>query len=164
MKVLVDNYKKNNHVEANKYVNNYPRKMLCECCNSELEYEESDIQIGAFGCATVVCPLCGDTNFIDDSGKELTLTVRNVEFPIHFWHTSKETGAVDVCNNKEVKEAIYRAINYFRNNKNEDEYHWFTATGNLYVDVCKMTGDESYEIMITKDYYSTVIPFEAADY
>lgn len=163
MKVLVDNYKKNDYVEMNMQIDSYPREMTCECCNSELEYEESDIKIGAFGCAYVPCPLCGyDKNFIDNSEKELTLTARNVEFPTHFWHTSVETGAVDCCNNEEVKKAIRKAISYFRENK--DAESWITSTGNLCVHVNRFEGDENYDVLVTKDYYETHIPFEAADY
>ena len=162
MKVLVDNYKKNDYVEMNRQIKSYPRKMVCECCNSKLEYEESDIKIGAFGCAYVKCPLCGSTNFVDDGEKELTLTVNNVEFPTHFWHTCKENGAVDCCNNEEIKKYIREGINYFRNNK--DDYSWFTATGNLYIRVDRCDGDESYEVMVTNNYYETSIPFEAIDY
>ena len=162
MKVLVDNYKKNDYVEMNRRIESYPRKMVCECCGSELEYEESDVKVGAFGCAYLTCPLCDSTNFIEDSDKEITLTRNNVEFPTHFWHTSVETGAVDCCNNKNVKDAIYKAIGYFR--KNKDAERWFTATGNLNVCVHRFEGDESYNVVVTKDYYETDIPFEEADY
>ncbi len=161
MKVLVNKYKKDEHVNVK---NDYPKKIVCECCNSELEYEESDIYIGAFGCAYIDCPLCGSDNPINDEKMELTLTKDNIEFPTHFWHTSTETGAVDCCNNEEVKACINAAINYFRRNKNEDDYHWFSETGNLHVEVIRLNGDESYEILVTKDYYSTSIPFEAMDY
>ena len=157
MKVLVNKYNKESIKEAVKST----KKFICEYCGSELEYEESDMRIGAFGCAYIDCPCCGKNNVLyEEDG--ITLTKDNVKFPTHFWHTSKETGAVDCCNNEEVKKDIYRAIDYFRNNK--DEYHWFTACGNLYVDVSRYEGDESYEIMVTKDYYETSIPFEREDY
>jgi Zn finger protein HypA/HybF involved in hydrogenase expression len=163
MKVLVDNYKKNDYVEMNnKYIEPYPRKMTCECCDSKLEYEKSDIKIGVFGCAYITCPLCDSNNFLDDGENELTLTRNNVEFPTHFWHTSMENGAVDVCNNTEVRDAIYKGISYFRENKNAES--WDTAHGNLNVHVRRFSGDENYEITVTKDYYSTCIPFEKADY
>lgn len=163
MKVLVDNYKKNDYVEMNnKYIEPYPRKMMCECCESELEYEKSDIKIGAFGCAYIICPLCGSKNFLDDGENELTLTRDNIEFPTHFWHTCKENGAVDRCNNIEVRNDIKRGIEYFR--KNKAEYHWDTQCGNMYVSVRKLEGDECYEVIVSNNYYSTSIPFEAEDY
>lgn len=162
MKVLKDNYTQSNIDEAAENTKPYPRKMICEHCGSELEYEESDLRVGFLGCAYLDCPLCDGENMIEENENTITLTKDNVEFPAHFWHTSKETGAVDCCNNEAVKNAINRAINYFRANK--DEYHWFTATGNLYVDVSRYEGDESYEVVVTNNYYDTFIPFESDDY
>lgn len=160
MKVLKNNY--NYEEKVIKNTDMYPRKIVCECCESELEYEKSDIKNGAFGCAYITCPLCDSQNFIDDGENELTLTKDNVEFPTHFWHTCKENGAVDNCNSNEVKTAIKRGIGYFRQNKNES--HWSTQCGNMYVSVNRWEDDEQYEINVTNDFYTTDIPFEAADY
>ena len=160
MKVLKNNYKP--VIAPQIETNSYPRKILCECCGSELEYEKEDIRIGAFGCAYIDCPLCDSDNALYDGDCELTLTKDNVEFPAHFWHTCVERGAVDCCNNEEVKRAIHKAILYFRMNKYET--HWSTESGNLYVGVTKYYGDESYEVVVTKDYYETSIPFEKEDY
>lgn len=164
MKVLKDNFtdfEKNIEIENN--TKPYPRFHICEGCLSELEYEKSDLTMGYLGAMYLKCPLCGYNNMMEHSDEAgITLTKDNVQFPVHFWHTSKETGAVDCCNNEEVKECIRKAIDYFRANKNE--YHWFTATGNLYVSVDRYDGDESYEIMVTNNYYETSIPFENVDY
>ena len=162
MKVLKDNYTNSKINEAIAIASPYPRKLICEYCNSELEYEKSDLRIGFLGCAYLDCPLCGRDNMIEENENTITLTKDNVEFPAHFWHTCKENGAHDCCNNNEVKNAINKAIDYFR--KNKDEYHWFTATGNMYVDVIKYEGDESYEVVVTNNYYGTSIPFEREDY
>lgn len=162
MKVLKDNYKKDNYIEETKNVEPYPRKLTCVNCGSELEYEEQDIRIGSLGCVYVDCPLCGYDNMLDSHENELTLTVNNVEFPTHFWHTSKETGAVDCCNNEEVKKRIHEAIDYFRQNK--DEFYWYASSGNLRVSVEKWDGDGQYEVIVTNNYYSTLIPFELEDY
>ena len=162
MKVLKDNYTQSNIDEITENKKPYPRKIVCEHCGSELEYEESDLRIGFLGCAHLDCPLCNGENMIEENENTITLTKENVEFPTHFWHTSKETGAVDCCDNENVKNAVNKAINYFRENKNE--LYWFTATGNLYVGVSRYEGDESYEIVVTNNYYETSIPFEREDY
>lgn len=114
MKVLKNNFNETATVNMTK---SYPRKFVYEQCGSELEYEKSDIRIGAFGCAYLDCPLCHYDNALED--EEYKLTADNVEFPTHFWHTSKETGAVDICDNKYVKEYLYKAIDFFRKNKDE---------------------------------------------
>ena len=161
MKVLKDNFTDfERQIEKN--VKPYPRFHICEGCLSELEYEKSDLEFGYLGSMYLKCPLCGYDNMIVDNEDSITLTKNNVEFPTHFWHTSKETGAVDCCNNEEVKKAIHRAIDYFRNNKGE--YNWFCATGNLYISVSRYDGDESYNIVVTNNYYETDIPFEPVDY
>lgn len=161
MKVLKNNYDccpEKDVVE----VNPYPRKMVCERCGSELEYEESDVRVGIYGCAIVDCPLCGQDNILDDSEKTLVLTVDNVEFPVHFSHTSTEN-AVDCFNNETIKEYIRKAITYLR--KYHDETHYGGhMTGNLYINVDKWNGDEQYEVTVSKDFYDTFIPFEAEDY
>lgn len=155
MRILKDNYK----IQEKKY----PDFLICEHCLSELEYEESDIRIGALGLAYLDCPLCGYESAINDEELYITLTKDNIEFPNHFWHTSEDTGAVDVCNTDNVRKYIKEAIQYFRQNK--DEYSWGGhITGNLYIHVRRYDGDEIYEVTISNDFYETDIPFEKEDY
>ena len=161
MKILKDNFSIIN-TNNNPCCNTYPRKMVCEKCRSELEYDTSDMEMGVLGCIHVKCPLCGEYNMLDDNENNIVLTADNVEFPIHFFHTSKETGAVDICNNNEIKKCINSAIAFFRNNK--DEFAWYCCSGNLMVFVLRFAGDEEYEVFVSNDYFDTYIPFEKADY
>lgn len=155
MKVLKNNY----HTEE--VILESARKLTCEYCGSELEYEMSDMRIGSFGLVYVDCPCCGkDNTLYEEDG--ITLTADNLEFPTHFWHTSKKTGAVDCCNNEVVKEYIRNGINYFRKNKNE--FVWYCGSGNLFVTVYRYEGDENYYAQVTNNYYDTYIPFESKDY
>lgn len=165
MKVLKNNYSvfKDcfDKIQKN-IIKPYPRKTICESCQSELQYDESDLRMGKYGAMFIDCPCCGYDNMLDDNENSITLTRDNVEFPIHFHHTSKENGAKDCCNNKEITKCIHQAIDFFRENK--DEYTWCTQYGNLYVRVNKYDGDENYEVIVSSDYYSTYIPFESEDY
>jgi hypothetical protein len=154
MKVLKDNYKTT-------HINDSKNKIVCEHCKSELEYEESDVEIRDYGCAVIMCPLCGYKNFLDDCVHDINLTMHNVEFPTHFHHTSKEN-AVNCLNDEYVKDCIRKGINYFRNNKNEN--YWFTACGNTHIHVTRWEGDENYDVVVSGDYYNTCIPFEDEDY
>lgn len=160
MKILKDNYN-NINTEEVKELKSYPRKTICEHCQSELEYEKSDVRIGHLGCAYIDCPLCKRKTFLEDDN-DIILTVDNVEFPTHFYHFSKETGAKDCCNNEEVVKRIREAIDYFR--KNKDEYLWHTAYGNLCIYVHRYEGDENYEVVVTDNYYETNIDFELEDF
>lgn len=160
MKVLKDNYTRSH--EMTKEVRSYPRKHICESCHSELEYDESDLYMGAYGCVHLDCPCCGRDNMLDPHEKNIVLTKDNIQFPTHFHHCCVENDAVDCCNNDEVRKAINKGIDYFRANK--DEFNWFTATGNLCVYIDRYEGDKAYNVMVTNNYYSMDIPFEKEDY
>ena len=158
MKILKNNFKK----ELEPKLENETKKLECEHCNSELEYDAFDVNIGEYGCAFVECPLCGYENYLDDGEHDMDLTMHNVEFPTHFAHVSKDTGAVDACNNEEVRECIRKAIKYFRENK--EEFAWITAYGNMVVSVYRWVGDEAYEVIVGNNYYNTYLSFENEDY
>lgn len=156
MKVLVNNYN-NEPIEHT----SYPRKVVCDRCGSELEYEKEDTRIGYLGVTHLDCPLCGEEIMLEDNEQDITLTVDNVKFPEHFWHTSKETGAKEV-NAHRIKEYIRHGIEYLRERK--DEYAWFTQIGDSHIYVHKFEGDEEYTVIVAKDFYETEIPFEKEDY
>ena len=159
MKILKDNY---NNIPYDEQVEPYPRNLICEYCGSSLEYEEADLRMGAWGCMFLDCPLCGGDNMLEDNEKNITLTVDNIEFPTHYYHTSKKTGAVDCCNNEEISKRIRDGVNYLR--KNKEEFYWFCQSGNLRVEILRWGGDEMYEVIVTNDFYGMEIPFEAKDY
>ena len=161
MEVLKNNYQP--YKEENLKKNNpYPRELTCEKCGSELKYDESDVKVGALGLAYVTCPCCEFNNMIEDNEKTIDLTKDNVEFPSHFFYTSKENCTSDCCNHEHVNNAIKSAINYFR--KNKDEFAWMTEFGNLHVTVFRYDDDIEYYVIVTDNYYSTYIPFEYDDY
>ncbi len=163
IKILKNNYKKEIIPKENiKVLEPYPRKLVCEGCESELEYDESDLVMGEYGCMFLDCPICGAHNMLEDNEHSITLTVDNIEFPVHFHHVSKETGAIDRASVDEVRSEIKRAINYFRENK--EEYSYYTWSGNLFVMVYRYSGDEEYSVIVSSDFYNMEIPFEEADY
>ena len=161
MKVLKNNYGKVAVAHETIIEPKYPRKLICDECESELEYEKSDIEMGVLGYMHLKCPLCGYDNMLCDNENNIVLTKDNVEFPTHFFHTSKDS-AVDICNNEQVKKYIHNAISYFRENK--EEFAYATGSGNLTVHVYRYSGDEEYYVVISNDYYDTYIPFENEDY
>ena len=160
IKILKDNSKKI-EVKEEKYIEPYPRKLICEGCQSELEYDESDLVMGEYGCMYVDCPICGEHNMLVDNEKSITLTVDNIEFPVHFHHVSVETGAKERCNTEEIRYELRRAITYFRENKEETDWH--TWSGNLFVFVHRWSGDENYEVVVSKDFYNMEIDFDEND-
>lgn len=164
MKVLKNNFNEplNEINEVIYKFEPYPRSITCEECGSELEYDKSDMRMGMYGCNFIDCPLCGYDNMLEDNEYNIALTKDNVQFPVHFHHSSKETGAKDICNNTHIKECIKEAIEYFRTDKNEFVY--LTSAGNTSVFVFKFDDDEDYEVFVCPDFYTTYIPFEQEDY
>lgn len=160
MKIIQNNF--NPATESNNIVDKaYPKFYACEYCESEFEYDKADIEIGAIGGAYVKCPCCGKRVFLEDE-EGVVLTKDNVHFPVHYFHTCKEEGAVDICTDENIREYINKAIDYFRRNKEED--FWYCGSGNFTVFVIREGFDEDYLIFVTNNYYETFIPFEDRDY
>ena len=159
MKVLVNNY----NGEPIEPIENtpYPRKVVCDRCGSELEYEKEDTRIGYLGVTHLDCPLCGEEIMLEGNEQDIKLTKDNIKFPNHFWYFSKEAGAVELPNS-EIKEYIRNCIEFLRENKNE--YCAYSGTGDSGIFVFRYDGDEMYDIVVAKDFYETEIPFEKEDY
>lgn len=157
MKVIENNYK-----SKTKPVKNISESIIayCDNCDSKLEITEEDTHIGWLGARFVTCPCCGQESMLDEM-EGITLTVDNIEFPVHFSRTNKDSGAVEISDEDIVKD-IKRAINYFRTS-NDDDWCWFTEHGEVFVAVYKLDGDDEYYVVVSKDYYSTYIPFEGED-
>lgn len=141
----------------------YPRRLICDYCDSELEYDESDLYMKEYGCMYVDCPVCGHSNMLVENEHSIILTKDNVVFPLHFHHISKDDGAVDNCNEETVRKYIDEFIRYLRNH--HDEYFCGGyVNGNTYVIVERFDGDNDYEVTVSNDFYQTYIPFDNEDY
>ncbi len=161
MKVLKNNYETRAKEEIK--IAPYPRKHICEYCESELEYEKSDLRMGHYGVVHIDCPICGYEIMLEDNENTITLTKDNIKYPTHFWHTKKEAGATPI-DDREIEKIIKEGIYYFRNSKDKGGNFWFYGSGDAFIAMYKFEDDKNYEIIVTKDYHSTYIPFEAEDY
>ena len=70
MKVLKNNYFDKELQKGFNQTEPYPRKLICEHCGSELEYEKYDLRIGALGAVYLDCPCCSRDNLIDSHEDE----------------------------------------------------------------------------------------------
>lgn len=161
MRVLKNNYNNIPDVTNVEY-EPYPRKLICECCGSELEYEESDLYMGTYGCMHIDCPCCGEDNMLDPHEKNIVLTKDNIEFPTHFHHVCVENGAVECCD-EYFKKYVNKGIKYLRENKDETDWGGH-ITGNFYIHIRKYDGDRMYDVTVSRDFYTMDIPFEKEDY
>lgn len=155
MKVIKNNTN-NKLVETPKVL-----KIQCEHCRSELEITEDDTYIGAFGCQYIICPCCEKESLVCQMDG-ISLTLDNIEFPTHFHRTSSEHGDAKAVDTDSIKKEVRRGVEYLRQNK--DEHYWETRYGDLMLIVRKYSEDTEFEVTVSKDYYSTYIPFEEEDF
>lgn len=159
MKVIKNNLDPNTEEKSR----SYPREHICEKCESELEYDENDVYVGWMGCAYIKCPVCGEENMLEDNEFAIKLSSENIEFPKHFHHISKDTGAIDISSN-EIQKWIQAGIKDFRRHPKE-KYDYSCQCGDTFLHIYRDNYyDDIYRIIISKDYYETIIPFEYKDY
>ena len=154
---------KNNAKVEDKILKTIPETIItyCDRCGSELEITEEDAHIGWLGAKFITCPCCGEESMVDEI-EGITLTKDNLSFPEHFLKTNKNMRNVKEVSNYQITDEIKKAITYFRLHK--EEWCWYTSYGDLFVIVWRMSGDEDYSVLVTKDFYETNIPFEEEDY
>lgn len=139
----------------------YPKKILCEYCASELEYEKDDIHTGFCGLNYITCPVCGKEVELKDE-EDFILTENNIKFPQHFYHFSKDSGSASVFNEENILKAVKDGIEWLR--KNKEEFAYMTTSGDMFVVVFNFSGDEDYEIYVSKDFYECTIDYGDKDY
>lgn len=101
---------------------------------------------------------------MDEDGvnpEEFIITEDNVKWPDYFWHTSIATGAVQVCDDVNVRREIKRGITYLR--CHPDESYWYTAYGDLGLIVFNHSHDKEFFVVVTNSYYETDIPMTDKD-
>lgn len=133
----------------------FPLKAVCEYCESEIELEEDDVEVGRLGLYKFICPCCNEESYIDES---ITLTKDNLEFPRHYYCFGNGVKQNDDYINSQVK----KCIETLRNNK--DGKYCMCGSGNTKIFVERYDGDEEYCVTVAKGYYETNVPFEDEDY
>lgn len=64
--------------------------------------------------------------------------------------------------NESIEKEICRGIEYLA--EHQDEYVWFTSYGDLWMMVHRLSDDEEYYVVVTKDFYEAYVPFGEDDY
>lgn len=138
----------------------WPKKIECKYCGAELEVEYDDIHVGALGMGYFDCPVCKKKCYLEDDEDfpDEVVTVNNLRFPDHFFHSSE---GVDISS-EDIRRYVENAITFFRNEP--DAFVFTTGSGNTAVIVFNYSGDENYHVIVSKDYYDTYIDYEQEDY
>jgi superfamily II helicase len=158
MKILENNYDKN----TKKYIDTEVAvKVVCNFCTSKLEVTIDDTHIGWLGDRHIKCPCCGEEVCVEEF-KGVHIGIDNLEFPRHFLRTKVGLRRVKEVFSDEIVKYIKDTIESFRLHKND--YIRSISVGDMYLIVRRNCEEEEYNVMVTKDFYETDIPFDWLDY
>ena len=153
MRIIINKYHKKEPVKP---VDDKEILVECEKCDLEFTVTEDDVSYGHFGCPKVICPCCGEETYIDADDLGLTLTSENVTYPDHYYmFGGPDTYKVsDNDVNAWVRELIHRM-------EADDSLDWLTrACGDTHVAVYRVDGDEEFNVIVSKRYAETYVPFK----
>ena len=150
MKVLVNRYNEND-VTINEQAPSF--KCTCGYCHSELEYEKHDLYFneddkGRQG-MSIDCPCCGRIILIDPC--------EPTDFPKSFFQFGVSENSQSITD-KEIKEWIIKGLKFLHSNPSEEL--WLTASGDTRVDIINYSGDKSYNVIVSKNYWETDIDYD----
>lgn len=135
-------------IKSNNIEPEYPKRHICDECGAELEYDKEDVHIGWMGCEYVTCPACGGETMVGEC------RVQPPTWKTTFYHTSTETGAVDIEDVK-IQEYVDKAVKSLCSEKWKPGEFYATGTGNLLVLGIKW--EDGVEVYVTKDYWEDSI-------
>lgn len=122
----------------------------CSDCGCKFAYTEDDVYSNMFG-KIVDCPSCGKEIIIERFN-------RPMQFPESYFHYGGKDGKI--IENETIEREVKKGIKYCLEH---NECQWFTAYGNMFVEVNWMTGeDNSFNIIVAQNYYDNNISEEEA--
>ena len=135
-------------IKSNNIKSEYPKRHICDECGAELEYDKEDVHIGWMGCEYVPCPACDGETMVGEC------RVKPPTWKTTFYHTSTETGAVDI-EDTEIQVYVDRVVKSLCSKKWKPGEFYITGTGNLLVLGIKW--EDGVDIYVTKDYWEDSI-------
>ena len=120
----------------------------CDKCGCKFAYTEEDVYSNIYG-KVVDCPSCR---------KEIILEKfdRLMQFPdSYFLFVGKDS---KIVNNETIEKEVKKGIKYCLEH---DECQWYTAYGNMFVEVNWMA-DDGFEVLVAQNYYENNISEEEA--
>jgi DNA-directed RNA polymerase subunit RPC12/RpoP len=134
--------------------NNEPtetKSYYCEECGAELLGEPN---IGYLGLVYIHCDECGYDNYIDELDN-IILTKDNVVFPKHFFHFDGKDCVY--ITDEHINKMIQHCLNHLH--KHEEDEYCQNSIGDVVVTVTRRDCEETYNIVVAKNYYETDIPY-----
>lgn len=128
--------------------------VICEYCHAELEVSQDDGTIGWNGWWSCECPVCGQTVYVEEW--DCRLDENTIEFPIHFYSKDKDK-AIHV-EDATIQNYIRKGIKWMKDHP--DEQFYFIETGDSFVVLLALDGDEEYDCYVARDVFSCEVPMD----
>ena len=129
----------------------WPKRVLCDECQAELEIEENDVFVGEFGCHLFKCPCCGREVAIDGIERDTPPTFKQT-----FWYTyadkSNDTKHIE---DDEVQKMINSCVSDLISDEVQAGEFSMRACGDTVVYAFKY--EDCIEILVTQDYYEDTL-------
>lgn len=125
---------------------NKTEEIICTCdkCGCKFAYTEEDAYSNMYG-KIVECPSCGEKIVLERFE-------RLMQFPDSYFHFGgKDSKIVD---NETIEKEVKKGIKYCLEH---NECQWYTAYGNMFVEVNWLKGDNDFNILIGQNYYENSI-------
>ena len=128
----------------------WPKRVMCENCQAELEVDESDAYVGEFGCHLFKCPCCGREVVIDGIKRDTPPT-----FTKTFWHTYVGKDKVFHVDNDDIQEMINKCVRLLVSDEAEVGDFTVDTHGDAIVYAFKYA--DCIEILVTQNFYEDTI-------
>ena len=132
---------KKNEVETSEY----PKRIVCEHCDAELEYDKDDEFIGQWGMKCITCPECNEDCFVSDH------RVEPPNWKTTFDHVNSATAKE--LKNEDIQEYIDNCYKYLMNEAKPGDFY-MTGSGDTMVFGFRY--EDTVDLYVTRDYYEDV--------
>ena len=129
----------------------WPKRVMCDNCEAELEIEESDVFVGELGCYLFKCPCCGREVAIDGIERDMKPTFKQTFLHIF---TGKSDDTIHIKDDE-----IQRMINHCVSKLIPDDVEAgeFSMQGYGDTVVYAFKYEDYIEILVTQDYYEDTL-------
>ena len=131
----------------------WPKRVMCDNCEAELEIEESDVFVGEFGCYMFKCPCCGREVAINGIERDTPPTFRKTFF--HYSATKESTVPFKHIPDNEVQKMIDGCVHRLISEDVKAGEYTVEAMGDTAVYAFKY--EDCMDIIVTQDYYEDTL-------
>ena len=123
----------------------YPKRIICDHCGAELEYNEEDEFIEMWGMKCITCPECMKDVFVSDH------RVEPPNWKATFDHINSATAKE--LKNEDIQEYIDNCYTYLMNEAKLGDFYMMGSGDTM---VFGFRYEDTVDLYVTKDFYEDV--------